>query len=229
MKREELLAWIGIVLAIPPIVYMVVGEGKLAAGLFVVLLASALIREYLAAKRKENVPYLRLSTLKSGWISKTGMPKSWNWNRSMRLRVNHPTHEFVAAYLGGDGTADNFKIDGGHPSELRTSGVRTEIVKRFDHELMPGDQRDIVQLYPSQLVSRAKEGIGHIIEFETKTVELEVIFNKDKPCLNGELLKRYGGTVHNAGGCRRTTNGLRLAVEFRNPPLGAEYILQWEW
>jgi len=143
---------------------------------------------------------------------------------------DHRTHEFVASYLGGDGTVDNFKIDGGPPSALKTSGTRTEIIKRFDHELMPGDQCDVVITYTMHNTFPAnKEGIGHVIEFETKAVELEVVFHRDRPCLNGELLKRYSGTVHNGGNCKRTTNGLRLAVEFKNPPLGAEYILQWEW
>ena len=103
-------------------------------------------------------------------------------------------------------------------------------MKRFDHELLPGEEvemlvtYDLIDAFPGKT-----EGVGHVVEFETKTVELEVIFHNDGPCLSGEVLRRYGGSVQKGGECRRANNGHRLAVDFSNPPLGAEYILQWQW
>jgi len=230
MKREELLAWIGVVLAIPPIIYMVGLEGKWAAGAFVVLILGGLAREYVTGRKQENRPVFSVIRTKKRVQMQDKDGKTAKFEQNMRVRVNHRTREFITSYLGGDGRAENFQVDGHDPSELKTTGSRTEIVKRFDRELLPGEEfnifitYDLIGSFPGK-----KEGVGHMVEFETKTAEMEVIFHSDRPCLSGELLKRYGGSMHNGGEYTRAANGSRLETNIPNPSLGAEYILQWDW
>jgi len=91
MKREELLAWIGIVLAVPPVVYMVAGEGKITAGVFVVLLVSALVREYTAARRNENRPVFTVLHVKKRLEVQDENAEVVEFEQAIRLRVNHPS------------------------------------------------------------------------------------------------------------------------------------------
>jgi hypothetical protein len=231
MKREELLGWIGIVLAVPPIVYLVVSDGKWAAGAFVVLLLAALGREYIQGKRGLNRPtYTLLSVRKRYTI--TADPALAYYEGTFRVRANHRANSFTNSYLGGDGSIGNVKIDGADPSETITSGSRIEFVKKFSGELSPGDEFDLTVTYDLHncFPGKTREGIAHVVEYEMKAVEVEVIFDSTKPCLSGELYKRFGGVKRQVpNGCHRRSDGGHLSFTAHKPQIGTDYLLEWTW
>jgi hypothetical protein len=230
MKREELLAWIGVVLAIPPIIYMVWAEGKWSAAAFVMLVVIALVREYMAGKRRENMPLFTAILIKKRIVIDDVAARKATFEALYRLRANQRTGYFATAYLGGDGRIDNIKMDGAVPAEVLHKGNRIEMVKRFDRELIPGEEVDVTVTYDQIDSFPSKtEGFGHTVEFESHTISLEVVYHSQKPCLSGMLLRRYGGSLQNGGKYRRADDGSRLETDIVRPSTGAEYILQWKW
>jgi hypothetical protein len=225
MSRGELLAWAGVVLGIPPLVYMVFKEGKWSAGVFVVLLLIALMRGYLNKKRP---PFTLLRVTKS--YTFTDSTAHDVTVRDVRLiRANHRATEFIISHYGGDGSVTTIEVDG-VPANVRTAGHRKEIVKQFLPELRPGDEREVVTSYhlldsfPSD-----PEGVIHIVEYETRTVDIEIKFAQDRPCINCSLIRRYGGASLGDGYCRKSEDGSGLSVTVVKPLIGAEYLLQWRW
>jgi hypothetical protein len=101
MKREELLAWAGVVLAIPPIVYMVFSEGKPAAGTFVVLLLAFLIYYYIQSRRGENRPTFTLLSVRKRYTFSERDSKSTSFENVMLIRANHRAESFINSHLGG--------------------------------------------------------------------------------------------------------------------------------
>lgn len=230
MKREELLTWIGVVLAIPPLIYMVWAEGKWSAAAFVVLVIAALVRDYLVGKRRDNLPPFTAILIKKRILIQDVAAKTAAFEALYRLRANQRTLYFVSAYLGGDGRIENIKVDGAVPTEIRKSGNRIEIIKRFNRELRPGEEVDVTVTYDQiESFPTKTEGFGHTVEFDSLAVAMEVSFHQERPCLSGRLLKRYSGTVQDGGKYRRADDGTRLETDIHRPSTGAEYILEWRW
>lgn len=229
MKREELLGWIGVVLAAPPLVYLVVGEGKYAAGVFVILLLAGLGREYFEAKRRKDKPPFTIVSVKKRLEIQDPAAKLTQFESTMNVRVNQRVQQFVSASLGGDGTVTNVKVDG-VPAITAQVGSRMEIIKQFKRDLLPGEEFDVIISYDLNDTFPANtEGYGHVVEFETEALEVEVIFPPDRPCLNGIVLRRHAGAKQAHGDAKRAGTGQRLSFSVHRPLLGAEYILQWDW
>lgn len=227
MRKEELLAWIGVVLAIPPLIYMIWAEGKWSSAAFVVLVIAGLMREYFADRRRENLPPFTALLVKKKIVMEDPTAQKVPFEALYRLRANQRTIYFVTAWLGGDGRIENILVDKAAPDRIEKKGSRIEITKRFDHELSPGEEVDVTVTYdhigsfPGRPEgSRMLEGFTHTVEFETHAVSMEVTFHPQKPCLSGELLKRYSGSVKNAGKYTRAADGSRLDTDITHPTQG---------
>ncbi len=228
MKREEVLGWLAIVLAIPPIIYLV-ADGKWAAGIFAVLVIVALLREYISGQRRNDRPTFTLLTVRKR-LTFTSDPRIAHFENVIRVRVNHMAESFMNSYIAGDGQIENVKLDGADPDEIYTKGGRTNFRKNFNHQLTPGSEftitvtYDMVDVFPGET-----EGISHSVEYETIDFNLEVIFFHERPCLGGEVFKTFGGVKKRDVECQRLNSGQRLSFSLRKPVIGSEYLLEWKW
>jgi len=226
MKREELLAWIGLVLAVPPIVYSVFKEGQWSAGIFVLLVIAALVRGYFG-RNKPNFNALSVRKYLE-IIDKDGHRACLK--ATYHLQANHRTQHFTTSYLGGDGHIENIKVDSHEPTQIRPVGNRTEITKYFDRELSPGEEvQVVVSLDQVDTYPRNKESIGHVIEYETEKVEIEVCFPSDRLPRNSEVLMRRQGTLRDGEKCKVNNENRTISVFITHPTRDTEYVLRWEW
>jgi len=179
----------------------------------------ALIREYIEGGSRKKKPPYTLLTVRKRLEMKDLHSVNASFESTMRVRANLRTMEFVSSYLGGDGTISNILVNGEKPSDTRVTGVRTEIVKKFTAEKAEGEEFDIRRSYDlTDTFPKLTEGIGHIIEFDTQLVELEVRFHVQRPAPEARLLKRYAGTVQTVpDGCQRLDNGKRAISTIRKP------------
>lgn len=233
MRREELLAWLAVVIGIPPIVYLV-KDGKWAAGVFTFLMFASLIGEFARIKWASKQPTLTLLRVKKRIEIVDEDAALARFEGTYEIMAHNRATEFSVSHGDGDGKIANIKINGQPvtpPDEVKTIGPKRQIIKRFSPELSPGTRTtlvityDQIDAYPGQ----HKEGLSHRVSFKTKRFEVEVLFNEQRPCISARMNRRYMGSSIKLKEPHRQDNGLKTWQEIPSPPFGSEYTLEWDW
>jgi hypothetical protein len=142
---------------------------------------------------------------------------------------NHLATEFWVRGLSSDGRIENIRIDGKPPDEVRTEMGKYHICKRFNHPLKPRTkfklhiEYDLKDSFPGL----HSESLLHSADIRTKKVTLEVRFHAERPARSAKFFLRFGGQENELG--KPAINGLLLSATIKNPKIGSEYELEWEW
>ncbi|HTY54575.1 MAG TPA: hypothetical protein VMB26_05220 [Candidatus Binataceae bacterium] len=223
MDRNEFLAWLGIIIAIPGFLLLFASRDW-AIGILILLLIGAFAWFYW---RSHRPPF----TIKQ--ISKTLeiMSDSGDLARLKRTQsavANITATEFWCRNVGADGSIGNIRIDGQAPDEIVHELGRQHVCKRFRHPLKPRErfnlevEYELVDSFPG-----STEGLLHICDVRCDQIELKVIFRPARQPRNPRLFARYSGTETELQ--KPVQNGLTLQATIQRTRVGAEYELEWTW
>jgi hypothetical protein len=227
MRRDELLAWVGIVIGIPGLLVLFFTV-QIAIGVFVVLIIGGLIwlRWYLA------LPDFTILEMEKRLVFKDPQAHKATFTRYQKARANHKgLTEFWIKGNSADGRIENVRIDDKDPDIQTLEAGDLAVCKRFHRPLERGQQEPMKLSYDIiDGFSGNPEGLIHLVSYKTKLFRMIIEFHEDRPCNSCRAFLRYGGKEHRTLPQPVTfAGGRRVEFEVKRPKLGAEYFLEWNW
>jgi hypothetical protein len=228
MKKEELLAWLGIALSIPGVILLF--SNKAGIGIMVLILVVILLTIY----KLLNRPIFTYMEVDKTLEFQDDQAQIAHQVSRFKARANHKgITQLWFRNINADGTVQNIRIDGVTiPAHLiqRVAGS-IAIFKQFDRELSRGQIATVELSYELHgSFPGAREGLTHITATETKKVKMRVISTPRRPFLDARHLLGYGGQVQ-AEMEKPTfaTGRLSVECEFKNPKPGSYHTIEWDW
>jgi hypothetical protein len=228
MKKEDLLAYIGIALSIPGVILLF--SDKAAIGIMVLILVVILLVIY----KLLNRPVFTYLEVEKVLDFKDNLGQVALLVSRFKARANHKgTTQLWFRNINADGTIQNIKIDGVVvPAHLiqRVAGS-IALFKQFDPGLSRGQVATVelsYELHGSFL--GAREGLTHITATQTQKVKMRVNSDKTRPLHDARHFLGYGGQVQAELEKPTFSNGrLSVECEFKNPKPGSYHTVEWDW
>jgi hypothetical protein len=228
VKKEDLLAYVGIALSIPGVVLLF--SDKAAIGILVLVLVIILLTIYSLLNR----PVFTYMDVEKILEFHDELGQLAIQTSTFKARANHKgITQLWFRNINADGSIQNIKIDGKLVDTQAIGKVAGSIAifKQFDHELTRGQVAPVelsYELHGSFLNSR--EGVTHITATQTKKVKMLIKFHQKRPVRAARHYLGYGGQVHvELEKPVVSNNGLSVECEFKNPKPGSYHTVEWDW
>lgn len=227
MSREEILAWVGIIIGVPGF-FLLFFSGQVVIGLLLLVIVIILIWLHVVFNRPE------FSLLEVEKKLEFHDPQAC---RATLVRVqtaiaNHTgLREFWVGNVTADGKIENILIDNKEPHYKKQESGSLLLGKRFNQPLKRG-QRFTMRLSYDLVNSfnASSESLIHIVSYKTNRLRLVVQFHPDKPCRSARAFLRYGSQIQKYLPIFNISEDKCLIeLEVKKPKLGAEYVLEWDW
>jgi hypothetical protein len=227
MKIQDLIALISLVLSIPGF-FLIFVKGEFLIGILLLLLVLGLAIYYWHQK----CPMVTQLEVSKVLTFKDAQASSASLEQTVKARANHKgLTEYWIGNLSADGRVTNICIDGKPPDLTETLikdlriGKRFNRAKKYWEEFSLHVTMDAVNCFPEKT-----EGLIHIVDHETRTLKIEVIFHEGKPVRQSWATLRLGAEVYDVSPPPEISeNGRRLYFEVKNPRLSGHYFIEWNW
>jgi len=229
MKKQDLLAYIGIALTIPGVGLLFLNKATIVGTLILIVVVILFVMYWL----QNRPPFTILEADKTLDFQDEAGNLAFLESR-VKIRANHMgITQFWFRGINADGTIENIKIDGDliPPHLIKRVAGSIEVYKQFNQVLTPGKVTNIAlsyELHDSFLGKR--EGMTHVTSTQTKRVKIRINFHQRRPASDVRHYLGYGSQVQ-AELEKPAVPADRLSVEcqFRNPKPGSYHTLEWDW
>jgi hypothetical protein len=225
VKKEDLLAYLGIALSIPGVILLF--SDKTAIGIMVLILVVIMLVIYKLLNRP-IFTYLEVDKMLE---FKDGQGLLAIQVSKFKARANHKgITQLWFRGINADGTIQNIQIDGDAVKIKRVAGS-IEVNKEWKTALNRSQVAPVQLSYelhnsfPDQT-----EGVTHITATETKKVKMAIKFHPTRPVIDARHYMGYGGQMQSELEKPAISNGrLLVECEFLNPKPGSYHTIEWDW
>lgn len=228
MKKEDLLAYVGIALAIPGTVLLF--SSRATIGVLVLVLVVILFAVY----RLHNRPVFTYMEVDKTLDFQDDAGQLARLTVRVKARPNHRgTTQLWFRGINADGSIRNLKIDGEilPAHSIKKVAGTIEVYKQFPQALTPGKVVPVELSYElHDSFPGNSEGLTHVTATHTKRVKLRVHFHAGRPIIDVRHYVGYGGQVH--GELEKpamSENRLSVECALRNPKIGSYDTVEWKW
>ena len=128
-----------------------------------------------------------------------------------------------------DGIISYIHINGASPAERKQEDGKTHVAMKFDAPVKASDTFETtITLGHQNAFTKTQETLVHTIDNETKLLRMVVELPAGRRAGFASLSRRYKDEEKQAPPPIITEHG-KIVADIKNPPLGAEYCLHWDW
>jgi hypothetical protein len=226
LDKNDLLAWLGVLLGVPALIELFV-QHQYAIAVLIFIQIGVLIWLFFFLNRPA---YTLLEVAKTLTIHDPG-GKSATLTRTQWARPNQSgLSQFWCKNLGADGEIKNIRIDGKPVSatDMRVSCRVLSIRKIFDKRLGWRKKFRVEVAYDLEdSFCAAEESLIHSVDYDTKVLKMRI--ELPKKCFDAQFFYRLGDDERKAGEIDIREDRLVLDAQCRNPKIGADYYVSWTW
>jgi hypothetical protein len=131
--------------------------------------------------------------------------------------------------ISSSGTISSININGASPAERKTEDGKIHAAMKFDAPIKAGNAFDAtLSLGHQNAFTKTQETFVHTIDNETKLLRMIIELPAGRPAAFASLSRRYKDEETQALPPIITEHG-KIVADIKNPPIGAEYCLHWDW
>ena len=144
--------------------------------------------------------------------------------------TNHSGHSaFWCKNIRSDGFVSYININGMAPAEQIQEDGSIQAAMTFESRLKTGQPFDLLLTFNHRNAFTGSQGVlAHTVDQETNRLHLVVELPKGRPVTSAKVFRKYEGVEKELLPPIVSEHG-RIEAEIKNPLLGAEYYLQWDW
>lgn len=127
------------------------------------------------------------------------------------------------------GSVSNFRINSGHLAEPVKENGSYHVCMKIPPEINMIEGSDLMLSYEYENAFTQTEGLlSHTVDNDTRRLHLVVELPKGRPVSSARLFCKHNGTEESLLP-PVITGETKIEADIKNPILGAEYCLQWNW
>lgn len=127
------------------------------------------------------------------------------------------------------GSVTNFRVNHGDPAEQIKENGNYHVCMKLPPELKVIDGSDLTLSYEYEDAFTQTEGIlSHVVDNDTRRLHLTVELPEGRPISSARFFCKHDGKEE-ALLPPVVTGQTKIEADIKNPKLGAEYCLQWNW
>lgn len=127
------------------------------------------------------------------------------------------------------GSISNFRINHGQPDDQQKENGNYHVCMRIPPELKLIDGADLTLTYEYQGAFTQSQGtLSHVIDDDTQHLHMTVQLPEGRAVSTARFFCRHDGKEQDLLP-PIVTGQTTIAADVKNPKLGAEYCLQWNW
>lgn len=128
-----------------------------------------------------------------------------------------------------DGIISYIYINGASPAERKQEDGKTHVAMKFNAPVKAGSTFETtVTLGHQHAFTKTQETLVHTIDNETKLLRMVIELPTGRQSGYASLSRLYKGEETQAPPPIITEHG-KIVADIKNPPVGAEYCLRWDW
>ncbi len=224
-KPNQLIFYINILLGTLGILTILLSD-YIVIGLFLSISALLLIRD----QYHQNKPAFTISHLEKILTIYDTNGKQATQTQKQTITTNHAANsELWFKNIHSAGTISNLKINGHPPVEQRDENGVTHISMKLSPELKAAETFDITLSYDCKnAFTKTQETLSHVVDIDTKLLRFVVELPEGRPIASARIFCRHGDEDEILAS-PVITGQKKIEADIKNPILGAEYRLQWDW
>ncbi|MBL8497660.1 hypothetical protein ABF87_13140 [Nitrosomonas sp. JL21] len=137
--------------------------------------------------------------------------------------------EYWFRHIRAIGSVSNFQINNGHLDEPIKENGSYHVCMKIPPEINMIRGLDLALSYEYEDAFTQTEGfLSHTVDNDTRRLHLAVELPKGRPVSSARLFCKYKGTEESLLP-PVVTGETKIEADIKNPIVGAEYCLQWQW
>lgn len=159
----------------------------------------------------------------------TGGKKASLIQMQMTTACHVDNSEYWFRNIHAIGSISNFKVNNNDPAEQRKDNGSYQVCMKFPPELKVINGSELTLSYEYENAFTHGEGIlSHVIDNDTRRLHLAVELPAGRAISTARFFRKHDG-VEEALLPPVITGQTKIEAEIKNPELGMEYCLQWNW
>ncbi len=250
LNRADYLGIVGLILSIPGFLVAFLIPDKVIIGVltlllaFVALLLSSLWQREIQRRQQLEIqaeiqaklPIFSLTDHDIVLRLEDSQGSLARMRSTRNIVTNHKgVNEYWIPHLAVDGRIDEILINDSQPDKAVQRFGELHVCKRYERNLERGDSRTIVlSMVWKDCYKKQKEFFVYSVADVTDHARIRIEFPLDRPCLLSPTspkayLMHHGRQFERLADPRLGSQGSPIELEIKNPRLGAEYQIEWEW
>ncbi|MCE7915852.1 MAG: hypothetical protein DYH15_14605 [Nitrosomonas sp. PRO4] len=224
-KPNQLIFYINVMLVIFGILVALVTD-YIVIGLIFAISALALIYDQI---RQNKLAFTISDLNKILTIHDTGGSKATLTQIQMTTACHMDNSEYWFRNIQAIGSISNFRVNNDEPAEKRKENGNYEICMKLPPELKIINGSDLTLCYEYEDAFTQSEGtLAHVVDNDTQRLHLIVKLPEGRAVSSARFFCKHNGKEE-ALLPPVITEHTKIEADIKNPKLGAEYCLQWNW
>lgn len=162
-------------------------------------------------------------------IHDTGGSQATLTQKQMTTACHVENSEYWFRNIRAMGSISNFKVNDSDPAEQIIENGNYQVCMKLPSGLKAIDGSDLTLSYEYKDAFTQTEGVlSHVIDDDTQQLHLIVELPKGRPISSARFFCKHDG-IEEALLPPVVTGQTKIEADIKNPELGAEYCLQWNW
>lgn len=224
-KPNQLIFYINVILIVFGVLVALLTD-YVVIGLIFAICASLLVFDQI---RQNKSAFTIADLRKKLTIHDTGGGKATLIQTQMTAACHASNSEYWFRNIRAIGSISNFKINGNHPAAQFLENGSYQVCMKFPPELKATQSSDLTLSYEYEDAFTQTEGLlSHVVGDDTRQLHLVVELPEGRSITSAKFFCSQDG-IEEALLPPVVTGQTKIEADIKNPRLGAEYCLQWNW
>ena len=224
-KPNQLIFYINAILIVFGVLVALLTD-YVVIGLIFAICASILVYDQI---RQNKFAFIIADLRKILTVHDTGGSKATLTQTQMTTACHADNSEYWFKNIRSIGSISNFRVNDSEPAEQIKENGSYQVCMKLPPELKVINGSNLTLSYEYENAFTQTEGIlSHIVDNDTRRLHLIVELPEGRPISSAKFFCKKDG-IEEGLLPPVVTGQTKIEADIKNPKLGAEYCLQWNW